>query len=118
MASAKIRLQCGRVWLEVDANGVKDSIKALSEYQEVFAERTCGKCGSEEIAYEHRLHDSNDYYSLKCRNCGARLDFGQHKTGGTLFAKRKLENGEYDKEHRGWYSWQSKNGRSDHRDEF
>lgn len=110
MTSAKIRLQCGRVWLEVDASGVKEAIKALGEYQEVFSERTCGCCGSEEIAYEHRQHDGNDYYSLKCRACGAQLDFGQHKTGGTLFAKRKLSSGEYDKEHGGWYSWQSRSG--------
>ena len=117
MSNTKVRLQCGRVWLEVDVIGVKAAMKALGEYQEVFLERKCGQCGKEDIIYEHRQVDGHDYYSLKCADCGAQLDFGQHKNGVTLFAKRKLPDGTFDKEHRGWYRYQDRS-RSDEQREF
>ncbi len=105
MAEAKVKMQFGRVTLEVDASSVKDAVAKLSEYGEVFQESQCGRCGAETLAYEHRQHDGHDYYSKKCRACGAQLDFGQHRGKDTLFAKRKLANGDYDREHGGWYHW-------------
>ena len=108
MANVKVRMQCGRIWLEVDAQGVKEAVKALGEYGEVFSERNCGQCGSEDLAYQHREHDGNAFYSMKCVACGAQLDFGQHRHGGTLFAKRKRADGQFDREHRGWYRWQDR----------
>ena len=100
---ARVRRNYGGTWIEVDCENVKEAIQALDEYGEVFGESDCGSCGSKEIGPQHRIHDDNEYYSLRCVNCGSQLDLGQHKTGGTLFAKRKLENGEYDQANRGWY---------------
>lgn len=108
MANAKVRVQCGRAWLEVDVSSVKEAVKALSEYTEVFGEQSCGACQSDQLSYEHRQdNEGHDYYTLKCRACGAQLDFGQHKVGNTLFAKRKDKSGNALGKN-GWYKWQDR----------
>ena len=110
----KIRVQVSaRVWLEFDCANPKDALKELSVYGEVFAERSCGQCKKVELAYEHREWDGHDYYSLRCLSCGAQLDFGQHKNGRTLFAKRKLKSGELDKLNHGWYHYKPGENRGD-----
>ena len=48
--------------------------------------------------------DGNDYYELRCNDCGAVLAFGQHKKGGTLFPKRKDDEGNY-LPNKGWHKW-------------
>ncbi len=106
--SAKVRIMVGKAWVEVDAASPKEAIKAISPYYEIFGERTCGCCGSEDIGVNHRTAQSYDYYSVKCYACGASLGFGQHQEGGTLFPKRKTEDGEWDTARRGWYKWQER----------
>jgi len=108
MGSAKIRIMVGKAWVEVDAVSAKDAIKAISPYYEVFGERQCGQCGSDDIGVNHRNTKGYDYYALKCYACGAQLDFGQHQEGETLFPKRKLPSGEWDSAKRGWYKWQDR----------
>ena len=51
-----------------------------------------------------RTVEGNDYFELKCTDCGAVLSFGQHKKGGTLFPKRKDESGWL--KNKGWHKWQ------------
>lgn len=87
-----------RCELELNPASPKDLVKELAAYQEVLIDRKCGACGAETIKHEHRVHDGNDFYSLRCLACGAQLDYGQHKTGQTLFAKR-------DKGNHGWYKY-------------
>ena len=108
---ARLRLDCGNgVVLEVTAETLKEAFKAVASYQEVFAERQCGQCGGERLSFEHRTDSENhDYYSIRCRECGAQLDMGQHKSGGTLFTKRKTSEGLWDKDH--WYQWSAANER-------
>ena len=108
--AVKVRVQVGKAWLEVDASSPKDAMKRLSGYYEVFGELVCGQCKSDRLALGHREHDDHDYYQQSCLDCGARLDFGQHKNGETVFAKRKLPSGEYDREHYGWYHWRDRQG--------
>lgn len=112
MVHAKIRAQYGRIWVEIDCADVKEAMKGLSMYGEVFAETTCGRCNSVNILPEHRTDDEgHDYYSLKCNDCGAELSFGQHKVGNTLFPKKKDLNGEFDGQYHGWYFWKEREER-------
>jgi len=75
--------------LELDVENVKDAIRQLSAFAEVFAEPACGACNSPNIRVEHRTDkEGHDYYSLRCNACGCQLSFGQHKNGQTLFTKR------------------------------
>jgi len=109
MAKAKIRIQYGRVWLEVDADGVKDVIQTLSEYGEVFNVSQCGKCQSDALLYDHHQNNQgHHFYAIKCAACGCQLDLGQHQQGDTLFIKRKDAEGNYDTEHGGWYHWKER----------
>ena len=77
------------VVVQVEAENVKESVKAMATYMEVFGEQACGCCASKAIHWEHRRVNDNDYYSIRCGQCNAELSLGQTKTGNRLFAKRK-----------------------------
>ena len=94
-----------RINVEIESQNAKDAFKQLAEFQEVFDEQSCGMCQSQNIQFIVRTVDSNDYYELKCKQCTAKLAFGQHKAGGTLFPKRKKEDGSYDYQFKGWHKW-------------
>ncbi len=94
-----------RLKVEVEASSAKEAFKKLAEFQEVFDESNCGLCNGEELQFIVRTVDGNDYYELKCKSCGAKLAFGQHKTGDSLFPKRKAADGSYDNKTRGWFKW-------------
>ena len=99
-----------RLNVEIDSDSAKDAFKKLSEFQEVFDESNCGQCNNDDLQFIVRTVEGNDYYELKCKACGAKLAFGQHKSGGTLFPKRKLEDGTFDYKNKGWHKWQGNNG--------
>jgi RNase P subunit RPR2 len=107
MAKATVRYNTGTGYqIEVEADDVKSAVKAMSELQEVFGQTECGKCKGQRLTAFHRQDkEGNDYYSLSCAACGAKLDFGQHRTGGTLFAKHKDRDGNYLPDN-GWVVWQ------------
>ena len=89
---------------ELEASGQKEIFKELALIQEIFSEPKCGMCGSTNLKFVVRNVDGNDYYELRCADCGAILAFGQHKKGGTLFPKRKDDNGNY-LPNNGWHKW-------------
>lgn len=99
----------GRIAVEVEGESQKDLFLELARFQEVFEETTCGKCGSENLRFVVRTVDDNQYYELRCLDCGARLAFGVHKKGGGLFPKRRGENNEWLPD-RGWVKWNSQTG--------
>lgn len=92
---------------ELDGAGQKELFKEIANIQEIFGEAKCGVCESENIKFVVRVVDDNEYYELRCMDCGAVLGFGQHKKGGTLFPKRKDADGNYMKNN-GWYKWNAK----------
>lgn len=94
-----------RLHFLIDSESIKESFKALAEIQEIFDEPCCGLCKSTDLQFTVRTVESNDYYELKCTSCFAKLAFGQHKVGNSIFPKRKLPDGTFDKQHRGWYKW-------------
>lgn len=89
---------------ELEGAGQKELFKELATIQEIFGEEKCGHCGKPNIRYLVRNVEDNNYYELKCQDCGAVLSFGQHKKGGTLFPKRKDDEGNYIP-NKGWYKW-------------
>jgi len=80
-----------RLQFELEGAGQKEVFKELAIIQEIFSEDKCGSCGKTSIKYVCRNVEGNDYYELRCNDCGSVLSFGQHKKGGTLFPKRKDE---------------------------
>tara|TARA_S200002703_G_scaffold20667_5_gene17031 strand:- start:18403 stop:18735 length:333 start_codon:yes stop_codon:yes gene_type:complete len=98
-----------KLTFEIEGAGQKEIFKGLAMVQEVFSEAKCGVCGSENIKFVVRTVEGNDYYELRCMDCGAALSFGQHKKGDTLFPKRKDEKGNW-LENGGWHKWNKDQG--------
>lgn len=106
--SVQVTVQLPMGTVSVEADNIKKAVKELSPYYDVMGETNCGQCQSEDLALMHRNAKGYDFYHLRCLSCGAQLDFGQHQEHETLFPKRKLEDGSFDNEHRGWYRWQDR----------
>ena len=91
----KVRMQVGgKTWLEVEVGSVKDALKELSDYAEVFSETTCGSCGSQEVRPLVRTARGYEFYEVACLACNAKLSFGQTREGDKLFPKRRDQNGD------------------------
>jgi hypothetical protein len=98
----------GRIVIEIQGETVKDVFRAIAQAQEVFeAAHTCGSCNSEDIRFQVRTVEDNDFYELVCLECRAQLHFGQHKKGRTLFVKRRDEAGNL-LAAEGWTQWKGK----------
>jgi ribosomal protein L40E len=102
----------GRLKVELEGDSQKDLFEAISKFQEVFDETSCGKCGSENLRFVVRNVEDNLYYELRCLDCGARLSFGVHKKGGGLFPKRKDNDGKWLPDG-GWLKWNPKTEQSE-----
>ena len=96
--------QNGKISVEFDGESQKDLFGQIASFQEVFEESKCGKCGSENLKYVVRTVDENDYYEIRCLDCGAKLQFGVMKKGGGLFPKRKDKDGNW-LPNNGWVKW-------------
>ena len=91
----------GRLLVKVTGENVKSLIEQIGSVAEVLdADQICGCCGSEAIYPRVRTAKKYTYYELNCSACGARLSFGQHQEGETLFAKRDDH-----RDTRGWYKF-------------
>lgn len=101
----KLRYKVGeKLEFELEGAGQKEIFKELAAIQEIFGEEACGVCGSKNIKFIVRNIENNDYFELRCSDCSAILAFGQHKKGGTLFPKRKDDEGHY-LPSKGWHKW-------------
>jgi ribosomal protein L40E len=96
----------GRINVEIEGDSQRDLFAGIARFQEVFEESKCGKCGSENLRFVVRTVDDNEFFELRCLDCGARLSFGANKKGGGLFPKRK--DGDAWLPDRGWVKWNPK----------
>ena len=96
----------GQFGVEFEGKDHKDVFEQVAKFQEIFEEKTCGKCKKSNIRFSVREVDGNKFYELVCREpqCRAKLAFGVHKQGGTLFPKRKSDDGTF-LENNGWVTW-------------
>jgi DNA-directed RNA polymerase subunit RPC12/RpoP len=97
----------GRISVEIEGDSHRELFAQINKFQEVFEEDVCGKCGHEHIKFIVRTVDDNQYYELRCANCGAKLSFGANKKGGGLFPKRKDSEGNWLPDS-GWVKWNPK----------
>lgn len=105
---AHVRLQGGRLVIEVEGATQKALFEQIAKAQEVFeADQKCGICDSEMppiLRVRHRK--SFTFYEMKCVQCRAVLEFGQIKPGaagaeGDLWPKRVDDQGR-PLDFRGW----------------
>ena len=97
----------GRINVEIEGDTQVEIFQQLANFQEIFAETACGKCESEDIKFVMRTVEDNQYFELRCANCGARLSFGANKKGGGLFPRRKDSDGSWLPDS-GWVKWNPK----------
>lgn len=109
----------GRMTIEVEGKSQTDLFEQLAEFQDCFETGPCvrGKKVSDKVRFQVRDVDENKYYELICTDVdpdlrGARLSFGQHKKGGTLYAKRKDKDGKY-LPHNGWVRFNKETGKEE-----
>lgn len=112
---AHYRTRNGRMTFEVESESQKGIFRGIAELQAVFeADWKCGCCDSDDIRFDVRDVEDNEYFALRCMACNAKLSFGQHRKGNTLFAKRKDEQNNL-LPNRGWSVYQGKQERPDDR---
>ena len=110
--SMRIRYQVGKAWLDVEAESVKEALKDISEFSEIFGETVCAACGRDNAQPRHRVAKGYDFYEVACLSCGAVLSFGQAKEGGRLFPKRRDTDGSQ-LENNGWYIYRRQQSSDD-----
>ena len=107
-----MQLQCtmpNGIMVTVEGKDQKEIFEQLSEMQEVFGQSKCGKCGKEHLKFQVREVEGNKFYEQICLGCFARLGFGSHKKGNSLFPKRKDNEGNYLPDS-GWMKWDKDKG--------
>lgn len=108
----KLKIKNGNLELEAEGTNHKEVFRELAAgWEEVFAPEPCGLCKKTIIRLRVRNVEKNkkkyEYFEKVCLSCGARLSYGQHQEGGTLFPKRKDADGNI-MEGRGWVRWGGK----------
>jgi hypothetical protein len=98
-------LKFGNVELEGEGATHKEVFSQLAAMTEVFRDEPCGLCKKNNTIFVvRRVPDPKskgkkefEYFERRCltKDCKARLAYGQHNEGGSLFPKRKGEDGNY-----------------------
>jgi len=98
----------GKFAIDIEGEEMVDIFEKIGHVQDVFDETKCIKCGNENLKFTIRRNKDDDpFYELRCgdiKTCGAKLQYGPHKKGGTLFPKRKDADGNFLPDD-GWIKW-------------
>ena len=116
---AQIKSRDNRILFKLSANTQTEMFEEIAKIQEVFDAATeCGVCKSKEFRFQVRVVDDNKYYEFVCLNqeCRARLAFGQHKKGGSIYVKRKDKEGKWIP-NGGWVKWAGKQAAQEDQDD-
>lgn len=82
------------ITIHVEGETHKDLFKQLASLGEVFCNTECGCChneGGKGTFFVVRHIDDNDFYEMRCRDCFAKLTFGQSKKNSELYPKRRWD---------------------------
>lgn len=92
-----------RMTFELEGKTHTDIFEQIAAVQEVFEQTECVRAGkkSDNVKFVVREDaEENKYYELVCQDSDpelryAKLAFGQHKKGGSLFPRRKDKDNKY-----------------------
>lgn len=91
----KVRYKRESVEIEVEGKDTKEVFTQLAGAVEVFGSAHCGACDSVRTVPVVREYDGNTYHEMRCQDCGAVLAFGQKRSDGSLFPKKKDKDGNW-----------------------
>lgn len=96
----------GRLTFELEVATGKTAFEVVAIIQELFEVECCGCCKSKSIRHQVREVQGNKYYKLLCKDCGATLDFGQHRDNKGLFIKWRDKDSREPLPDGGWYVYE------------
>lgn len=83
---ATLKIKLGSKVLELHGEGTgKQMVKSFAFWANL--PEKCGNCNDSNITLNYKSPKGNDYYGLKCLQCNAELNFGQHKQGDSFFLR-------------------------------
>lgn len=92
-----------RLTFEVEGDHQKDVFKKLAQIDAIFGINMCPMTKSTNLKFVVKEVDGNEYYEIHDRdNPGVMMQFGQHKTGNTMFPRKNKESGHV------WFKWSGK----------
>lgn len=100
----KVTFTAPKCTVEVDAPDAKACFEELAGGLEIFTQTRCGACDSEHVIPVVRENQGVHFYEMKCLQCSAALAFGQRKSDGHLFPRRKTSDGVW-LDNGGWTKW-------------
>lgn len=93
----RLNLKAGNNIIQIEGETQIDVFKQAASVQETFGESCCGKCQSTNLQYVVRISEADgeeyEYPELHCKNCNAKLTFGQEKKNGGLWPIRFQRDG-------------------------
>ena len=95
----------GRLFFELEVESIRTAFVFAAKIAELFEEKACGCCKSEDIFFEVREVREFTYFVMRCRACNAQLDFSQKKDMKNLYIKRWDSESKKALPNGGWYVW-------------
>lgn len=84
----KVRYMAKGFEVEYEASSLLEVFAFVGTCEQYFCERSCGNCGSDKTRLNYTTTKAGyAYYSVLCKECGWRLQFGQRRDGNSLFPK-------------------------------
>lgn len=110
--------------VQVEGDDNKAVFKGVAEAQELFSDSCCGACKSDNIKYQVREVEDNQFYEIVCNDCYSKLSYGHAKTGGKMYPKRMETDNKgkavKDKDgkgkslpHKGWVKYNRETGKNE-----
>ena len=79
------KMKVGNGMLEYSSEDPKKVHKFASVYGSLPTKCDC--CGKTDLYLFHKSPKDNDYFGIRCKDCGAELTFHQYKEGGFYTTK-------------------------------
>lgn len=74
--------------VEVEGDDNKAVFRGIADAQALFEDSTCGNCQSDDIKFQVRSVEDNDFYEVVCKKCGHKLSYGHSKANNKMYPKR------------------------------
>ena len=103
----KIRYKADKCEIEVEGKDTKACFDEIAGAIEVFGATTCGGCDSTNTVPVVRENKGVQFREMRCVDCGCTMAFGQRKTDGALFPRRRDAEGQTVGTN-GWSKWSRK----------
>jgi hypothetical protein len=79
----KLKMKIGKGMLEIENADIKKLHKVSAVYG--MLPEKCDCCQSDNLHLSFKSPKGNDYYSIRCKECGAELNLHQKKEGGAFY---------------------------------